>query len=144
MSDIVQELTIEAPPENVFHAITLPDEIAGWWSNHVTTEPKIGSLTEVRFENGGVFKMEITDLEVGKKVHWQVILSPHNWEESTITWDLTPISQGTRLLFGQHNLNDLLISEAGYSIEEGRAGWEYFLLSLKAYLETGKGTPYVY
>jgi len=38
MSDIVQELTIEATPENVFHALTLPDGITGWWSNHVTAE----------------------------------------------------------------------------------------------------------
>jgi uncharacterized protein YndB with AHSA1/START domain len=141
MSDIVQELTIEATPENVFHALTLPDGITGWWSNHVTAEPKVGSLTEVRFENGGIFKMEITDLEVGKKVQWRVRLSPHNWEGSTITWDLTPISKGTRLLFGQH---DLTVGDTGYSIEETRAGWEYFLGSLKSYLETGKGTPYVY
>ncbi len=141
MSDIVQELTIEATPENVFHALTLPDGITGWWSNHVTAEPVVGSLTEIRFENGGVFKMEITDLEVGKKVHWRVRLSPHDWEGSTITWDLTPISKGTKLLFGQH---DLFVGDTGYSIEETRAGWEYFLGSLKSYLETGKGTPYVY
>jgi uncharacterized protein YndB with AHSA1/START domain len=141
MSDIVQELTIEATPENVFHALTQPGGIAGWWSNHVTTKPQVGSLTEVRFENGGVFQMEITDLEAGKKVHWSVRLSPHDWEGSTITWDLMPISQGTRLLFGQH---DLFVGPTGYSIEEARAGWEYFLLSLKSYLETGKGTPYVY
>ena len=79
MSDIVQELTIEATPENVFYALTLPDGITGWWSNHVTAEPVVGSLTEIRFENGGVFQMEITDLEVGKKVHWRVRLSPHDW-----------------------------------------------------------------
>jgi uncharacterized protein YndB with AHSA1/START domain len=65
----VQELTIEATPENVFHALTLPEGITGWWSNHVTAELKVGSLTEIRFENGEVMKMEITDLEVGKKVH---------------------------------------------------------------------------
>jgi len=60
-------------------------------------------------------------------------------EGSTITWDLTPISQGTKLLFGQH---DLMVGATGYSIEETHAGWEYFLGSLKSYLETGKGTPY--
>ena len=141
MADIVQELTIKATPENVFHALTEPDGITGWWSNHVTAEPKVGSLTDVRFENGGVMKMEITNLEVGKNVHWRCRLSPHNWEGSTITWDLMPISKGTKLLFGQHNLT---VGDTGYSIEETRAGWEYFLLSLKSYLETGKGTPYVY
>jgi uncharacterized protein YndB with AHSA1/START domain len=141
MSEIVQELTIKATPEKVFHALIRPDGIAGWWSNHVTAEPVVGSLTEVRFENGGVFQMEMTNLEVGKKVQWSVRLSPHDWEGSTITWDLTPISKGTRLLFGQR---DLFVGPTGYSIEETRAGWEYFLLSLKSNLETGKGTPYVY
>lgn len=140
MSDIVQALTIEATPEKVFHALTRPDGIAGWWSNRVTAEPKVSSLTEVRFENGRVFQMEITDLEVGKNVYWNVRLSPHDWEGSTITWDLTPISKGTRLLFGQH---DLFVGPTGYSVEETCAGWEYFLLS-QSYLETGKGTPYVY
>lgn len=141
MSDIVQELIIEATPENVFDALTLPDGIAEWWSNHVTAEPKVGSLNEIRFENGGIFKMEITDLEAGKKVYWRCRLSPHDWEGSTITWDITPISKGVRLLFGQHNLT---VGDTGYSIEETCAGWEYFLESLKSYLETGKGTPYVY
>jgi hypothetical protein len=74
-------------------------------------------------------------------VHRRVRLSPHEWEGSTITWDLMPISKGIRLLFGQH---DIIVGATGYSIEETRAGWEYFLSSLKAYLETGKGAPYVY
>ena len=120
--------------------LTTPDGIAVWWSNLVTAEPEVGAFTEVRFESG-IMKMEITDLEVGKKAHWKVRLSPHDWEGSTITWDLTPISEGTRLLFGQHNLT---VGATGYSIEETRAGWDYFLVSLKSYLETGKGTPYLY
>jgi len=139
--EILTTVEVTATSEHVFHALTLPDGIAGWWSNHVTAEPKVGSLTEVRFENGGVFKMEIIDLEVGKNVHWSVRLSPHDWEGSTITWDLTPISKGANLLFGHHNLT---VGATGYSIEETRAGWEYFLGSLKSYLETGEGTPYVY
>ncbi len=140
MSDIIQELTIEATPENVFHALTLSEGINGWWSNHATAEPRLGSITEVSFVDE-VMKMEVIDLEVGKKVHWKVRLSPHDWEGSTITWDLTATPKGTRLLFGQHNL---FVGTTGYSIEKTRAGWEYFLRSLKSYLETGKGTPYVY
>jgi uncharacterized protein YndB with AHSA1/START domain len=141
MSDIVQELTIEATPENVFYAITLPDRITEWWANHVAAEPMAGSLAEIRFDNGEVMKIEITELEVGKKVHWRVRLAPHNWEGSTITWDLMPVSKGTRLLFGHH---DLVVGNTAYSTEQTRTGWEYFLGSLKSYLETGKGTPYVH
>jgi hypothetical protein len=56
MSEILQELTIEATPENVFHAITLPEGITGWWTNQVTAGPKVGTLTEIRFKNGEVMK----------------------------------------------------------------------------------------
>ncbi len=66
MAEIVKELTIEVTPEKVFDALTTPDGIAMWWSNQVTADPKVSSLTEVRFANGGVFQLELTDLEVGK------------------------------------------------------------------------------
>lgn len=141
MSDIVQELMIEATPERVFQALTRPDGITQWWANHVIAEPKVDTIVEIRFDNGEVMKMEIIDLEVGKKVYWKVKLAPHNWEGSTITWDLTPTPKGTKLLFGHH---DLVAGKSGYSIDDTRAGWEYFLESLKSYLERGKGTPYVY
>jgi len=64
MSDIVRELMIEATPENVFHALTLPDGIAEWWSNRVTAELKVGSLTEVRSEKGKALPMSISGEEV--------------------------------------------------------------------------------
>jgi uncharacterized protein YndB with AHSA1/START domain len=140
MSDIILETMIEATPERVFQALTRPEGIAGWWSNHVTAEISVGAYAEITFESG-VMQMEITDLEDGKKVYWNVKRSPHNWEGSTITWDLAPTAKGTRLIFGQHNLT---VGMTGYSIDETRAGWEYFMPSLKAYAETGKGTPYVY
>jgi len=140
MSDIVQGLTINATPDGVFAAITQPDEITRWWANGVTAQPTVGSLAVFRFDNGEVMTMEIADLAVGKKVSWLVRQAPqyaHLWEGTTITWDLAPVSDGTKLIFGHHGFATL---DAGY--EQTRTGWAYFLGSLTAYLETGKGTPY--
>ncbi len=86
--------------------------------------------------------MEIIDVVAGKGVSWLVRQAPqyaHLWEGTTITWNLAPRAAGTRLLFGQHGF---AVAAAGY--EQTRAGWEYFLRSLTSYLETGRGTPYVY
>ncbi len=141
MSDIVQELTIAATPETVFTAITQQDDITRWWANDVTAEPTIGSLAAFRFDNGEVMTMEIIDLAVGKKVSWLVRQAPqyaHLWEGTTITWDLARASTGTRVRFGQHGF---AVVNDGY--EQTRTGWDYFLGSLKSYLETGTGTPYV-
>lgn len=138
MVDILQELTIKATPDEVFTAITQHDELTQWWANHVIAEPKVGTVAEFRFDNGEVMKMEITKLDAGKNVNWLVRQAPY-WEGTTITWDLTPITNGTKLLFGHRGFR---MSDAAY--EQTRTGWEYFLGSLKSYLETGKGTPYVY
>ena len=138
MSDILQEVTIEALPEKVFNAITRQDELVQWWTKHVTAEPKVGSIAEFRFDNGAVvFKMEIAELDAGKRVHWIVREGPPHWEGTTVTWDLSPIKNGTQLLFGHHGFATV---EAAY--EQTREGWEFFLGSLKSYLETGKVTPH--
>jgi len=140
MSDIVQELTINAKPESVFAAITQPDEITRWWANQVTAEPTVGSLAEFRFDNGEIMTMKITDLDPGRKLSWMVRSAPqyaHLWEGTTISWDLAPASNGTKLIFGHHGFATV---DAGYA--QTRAGWTYFLGSLTSYLETGKGTPY--
>ena len=80
MPDIVQELTIEATPENVFNAITNQDELAQWWTNQVTAEPKVGSIAEFTFDKRAVvFKMEIIELNAGKQVYWKVRSGPPHW-----------------------------------------------------------------
>jgi hypothetical protein len=53
-----------------------------------------------------------------------------------VIWQLEPIPNGTRLLF----THDGFI-EYDEAYEQTRGNWDYFLDSLKSYLETGKGTP---
>ncbi len=133
---------IKAPPETVFAAITRPAEFTQWWANRAVAEPAVGSLVELRFDNGEVMTMEITGLAAGEKVSWlvrQAAQYAHLWEGTTITWDLAPLSTGTRLSFGHHGFAAI---DAGY--EQTRSRWDYFPRSLTAYLETGTGTPYVH
>ncbi len=141
MPDIAQELTIKAPAETVFAAITQGDKITRWWANHAVAEPTVGSRIELRFDNGEVMIMEIFDLTAGKDVSWLVRQAPqyaHLWEGTTITWDLAPALTETTLFFGHHGF---AVDDTGY--KQTRSGWDYFLTSLKSYLETGIGTPYV-
>jgi len=140
MVDIVQELTIDATPTLVFEAITAQDQVTLWWANHVIAEPKVGSLAQFSFDNGEVMTMEITHFEATKKVHWLVKQAPQAyWQGTTISWELKSLSRGTKLLFAHRGF---AASDRGY--EETCSGWHYFLASLKSYLETGKGTPYMY
>jgi uncharacterized protein YndB with AHSA1/START domain len=139
MSAIVEELTIEAAPQRVFNALTKPDEIARWWTNDLNAKPEVGSLAEFRFGEWGdsVLRFEVAELDQDEKVHWISRLSPvAQWAGTSVTWQLTPVHNGTRLLFTHDGF-----AQVDEAYERTRGNWAYFLASLKSYLETGKGTP---
>ncbi len=136
MSAIVEELTIEATPQRVWGAITKPDEIVQWWAYEARVKPEVGSLAEFRFRPpAGVLQFEVAELDQDEKVRW-ISKSPPQWAGSSVTWRLTPVHNGTKLIFTHDGF-----AQVEERDERTRGAWVYFLASLKSYLETGKGTP---
>lgn len=138
MPAIVKEITIAAPPEQVFNALTRQDEIAHWWTTDLSVKPEVGTLAEFRFTRwgGGVLQFDVAELHANEKVAWKSRQGPPQWTGTRVTWQLTPTNDGTGLLF-THDA----FSQVDKVSEQTRRNWEYFLNSLKSYLETGKGTP---
>ena len=141
MPDILHEVTIAASPDQVFKAITEQQGLAAWWTTHIVAEPKVGSMIEARFFDGrSVHNMEVLTLEPGRKVGWitrQSFLP--DWPETRVTWSLSPIQAGTKILFGQRGF-----ASADGSLPKVSYGWAVYLTSLKEYLEKGKGNPHAY
>ena len=71
-----------------------------------------------------------------KHLHWISSQGPPQWAETSVIWQLEPIHNGTRLLF---TYDGFVKKDEAY--DQTRGNWDYFLDSLKSYLETGKGTP---
>ena len=139
MIAIVKELTIATAPASVWSALTQPDEIGHWWTNDLNATPEVGSLAEFRFGEWGdvVLRFEVTALEQDKKVHWMYRFgSVAQWAGTSVTWRLEPVGDGTRVVFSHEGF---VKKDEVY--ERTRGNWNYFLDSLKSYLETGKGTP---
>lgn len=138
MVDIREIRTIAAAPRRVFNALTRPDEIGHWWTNDLNATPEAGSLAEFRFGEWGdfVLRFEIAELDQDKHIHWISRLGPAQWTGTSITWQLEPIYNGTRLFFTHDGF-----AQVDEDNEQARGNWNYFLDSLKSYLELGKGTP---
>jgi uncharacterized protein YndB with AHSA1/START domain len=137
MAAIVEQLTIEATPQRVWGALTKPEEIVQWWAYEARVKPEVGSLGEFRFRPpAGGLKFEVAELDAGEKVHWISRQGPPHWAGTSVTWKLTPYQNGTTVVFTHDGL-----AQADEVFERTRGNWEYFLASLKSYLETGKGTP---
>lgn len=138
MVAIIEERTIDTDPERVFSALTKQDEIAGWWTDDLSVTPEIGSLAEFRFTRwgAGILRLEVAELDQNAKVRWISRQVPPQWTGTSVTWQLTPVHNGTRVVFTHDGFARV---DAAY--ESTRRNWQYFLDSLKSYLETGKGTP---
>jgi uncharacterized protein YndB with AHSA1/START domain len=142
--DYARELHIEAPPAAVYAALTTLDGCSAWWA------PASGSAIA-----GGERYFTFNDPDVplilrvaeatepagqSSWIAWHVTACGFlaDWKGSTLTFGITGVADGT---------TDLRFRHAGLSprlecFEECQAGWNYYLPSLRAYAETGTGTPF--
>ena len=139
MAAIVKELTIAAAPERVWRALTQPGEIGFWWTNDLNAVLEVGALMEFRFGEWGDFvvRFEVAELDQARHMRWISRLGPApHWKGTSVTWSLTPVQNGTQVVFTHEGFAQL---DERYATTS--AWWEHFLVSLKSYLETGKGFP---
>lgn len=137
MVAIVIERTIAATPQRVWSALTQQDQISCWWTEEARVRPEVGSLGEFYFRPpAGVLKFEVTELKPDELVRWAARSGPPSWMGTTVTWQLTSAPDGTKVAFTQDGFTR---TDEGY--QQTQRNWDYFLNSLKSYLETGKGNP---
>jgi uncharacterized protein YndB with AHSA1/START domain len=139
MPDIRHRVEISSPLESVYEAVATTEGISEWWTRGgVRGEPREGSRLQFFFgkpEPAAV--MEVTRLSPDGHVSWNCVAGADEWVGTNITFDLTPTDAGTVVLFGHADWREPVEFMAHCS-----ARWAYFLLSLKSYLETGRGTPF--
>jgi uncharacterized protein YndB with AHSA1/START domain len=120
MSAIVEERTIAAVPQSVFNALTQQDELARWWTNDLSAKPEVGSLGEFRFRQGAfVLQFEVAELDAGENVRWISRQGPPQWARTSVTWQLTPVQNGTKVVFTQDGF-----AQVDEVYEQTRKGWQ--------------------
>lgn len=138
MPDIRHRVAVSAPLGVVYEAVATPEGISQWWTRDgVRGEAAEGSRLEFFFgdpEPAAV--MEITRLDPAGHVGWSCVGGADEWVGTSLSFDLAGSADQTVVLF----------THAGWRhpsefMAHCSARWAYFLLSLKGYLETGKGTP---
>jgi uncharacterized protein YndB with AHSA1/START domain len=127
-------ISIDVPAARVLAALTTSAGIAAWWTrdNTVTATEHTYRFSEA----GATFRIEQQDAR-GIAL---VCTSDHGG----MGW------LGTRLAFSVESVGAkarVALVHKGFALDSGCyddciKGWGYFLKSLKAYLETGTGTPY--
>jgi len=143
MDSYTQTLHIQASPHALYQAVTTAAGIKGWWNDD--TVANNGDIT-VRFSEGDFQTLRLLHLAPDMNVVWEWIAQHFPVEGTTQTdeWVGTRVSfaiqanpDGSSTLVFTHN--GLTPQLACYDL--CNAGWNYYLGSLKRYLEQGTGTP---
>jgi len=149
MPEIKYKFTIHASPARVFDALTDQRHIAGWWTPDCTVEQTVGGHATFEFKGrdsrlDGYSLMRIEKLVPEQLVEWKCIEQDYqginDWVGTTIRFRLSgDAQQGTDIDFAHVDWKN-----TDGSFHRCTGGWQHVLLtSLKNYLETGKGEPYL-
>jgi uncharacterized protein YndB with AHSA1/START domain len=140
MVDILHRVGIKAPLDEVYKALATRAGLAGWWTTSTQGESKVGGLLKFRFSSDGReiggFDMEVLELQVGRRVLWQVLDGPAEWIGTRISFEIRQEGDYSIVLFKHQGWQ-----EAVEFMHHCSTKWAIFLMSLKSLAETGKGQP---
>lgn len=141
MIDIIHRIGIKSPITQVYKALTSIEGLSHWWTEEVNGDEKPGGKIEFRFrsltgELKGSMVMEVLNHNTPTDVQWRCIEGPGEWIGTDITFQLSQQDNQTIVLFGHRNWREAVEFTSHCSMK-----WAVFLLSLRDYLETGKGKP---
>lgn len=134
MPEILHRIGIRASIEDVRHAIATREGVAGWWARDTRGDARVGGTLQLHFAGGD---LEVVIQALGaRQVRWGVLRGPAEWIGTTIEWDLHEDGEYAIVLFAHRGWREPVAFMHHCSTK-----WAVFLLSLKALVETGTGTP---
>jgi uncharacterized protein YndB with AHSA1/START domain len=129
MSEIIKSVTIQAPIDQVWAALTAADAIASWMGGPVTSDLRPGGKYAYF---GGETTGRYTVVEPPHRLEytWRQSEWPAEWSDSTVKWNLKLNKTGTTV----HLVHEHFPNESERSGHD--EGWDiYWLAPMKEWLE---------
>lgn len=141
MANIIHRIGIKSSAAQVYKAIATIEGLAHWWTEEVEgSENKGGNIEFIfRTDTGdikGKMTMEVEELNKERNIRWRCVDGPPEWIGTVITFDLSVVGGQTIIIFGHRDWKEEIEFMAHCSMK-----WAVFLLSLREYVQTGKGKP---
>jgi hypothetical protein len=135
MATIYHQIGVNVEVNKAYKAISTLQGLSSWWTK-TTGKTKQGDKLKFHF-NEHTIEMTIEELIPDKKVVWQCTEKEGEWKDTIIIFDLVTTANQVFINFSHSNwaAQTDLCSHCSTK-------WAVFLLSLKDYLEQGKGHPF--
>ncbi|MBO9666702.1 MAG: SRPBCC domain-containing protein [Bdellovibrio sp.] len=133
-------ITVKATVEEIWRALTDPDDLENWWSDEVTLEPKVGGKFREAWEddagNEQLASGKVLSLTPKKTITF-------TWKEKS--WEPKALTECTYLIEDKGKTRSLTVTHTGWDtlpeksrakmIKDFQLGWKYHMQELKAYLD---------
>jgi uncharacterized protein YndB with AHSA1/START domain len=131
-------IKIRAAQDTVYQAVSTAEGIRNWWTRDAALDAKVGGTGEFGFYDHRMFiNVQVAELTPPGHAAWDVVASKGAvFDGTTISFDMKSEEGITSLLFAHRGFR-----ADGNNIASATTRWGFYLLSLKRYLETGKGSP---
>ncbi len=138
--EIWHEVLINTAPSDLYEAVTDVKKLAHWWTTDTRGQSEVGKRLEFWFSGFCAAVMQIATLKRNELVQWKVVDGgAEDWVGTEIEFKIF-CDQGKTFLHFRH----LKWPENAKTFPHCSMGWAIFLLSLKEFVETGKGRPHPY
>lgn len=138
MPEIMHLIKIRTPRDKAYQAVATAEGIRNWWTRDAVLDPTVGGVGEFGFYGHRlVIKLRVAELTPPEHVVWNDLSSTTGaFDGTTITFDLNSDEGITSLLFAHRGFKT-----GGNNVASATTRWGFYLLSLKRFLETGRGSP---
>lgn len=143
-ADFTTTIKANSTAQAAFDAI---NDVSGWWGRITGSTTAVGDEFVYVVPGLHYSGFRVTELEPGRRVAWLVTGSyldfvddKQEWNGSTVRFDIVEAHDGVEVRFTHDGLT---ADDECYEICTN--AWGMFVNgSLKAFIETGKGAPYVF
>jgi len=137
MTSHSHKITVEAPKQQVYEAITTARGLQGWYTASVQGAAGHGERIQLDFESkAGPFHWKVDEIDPGTVVRWECVEGPGNSRGTTATFRLVEADGKTSV-----ELDHDGIDETDPKRSTCNSMWGALMLHLKRFIETGKTDP---
>jgi uncharacterized protein YndB with AHSA1/START domain len=137
--EIWHEVPINASASDLYKALTDVKKLSHWWTTDTRGESEVGKTLEFWFSGSrATAVMEVTTLKPEELVKWRVVDgSAKEWIGTELEFKIFG-NEGKTILHFRHSK----WGEDAKMFPKCSVDWAVYLLSLKEFVEKGKGHPY--
>ena len=137
MAKVKHRVGIAGDLDAVFSALTSGDGFSAWWATSAVVDARLGGKIDLTFENLTVLSFEYLDIRTPEFVHIRCTQGPGPWLGSELLFELQ--RDDDQVFVTLTHRNDAA-SEDDFLYFSTK--WTCYLLSLRDWIESGRGMPY--